>query len=81
MKVAELRYWFVPWGWLYRPIHPWGFVLTSMPAIFLVYVFRAIDLHSHSATDTLYQMFPYTSAAFLLWLWVAERTARSAPSL
>jgi len=38
-------------------------------------VFLAVDRHSHSASDTLYGIFPYFVCAFLLIDWVAGRTS------
>ena len=40
---------------------------------FCVQVFLAIDRSSHSASDTLYGVFPYITACFLLLCWVASK--------
>ena len=77
MKHFTARNWFRPWGWISPPIHPIGYILTLLPLAFVIHTFLAIDRKSHSATDTLYAIFPYASASFLLWLWVADRSSRS----
>ena len=38
-------------------------------------MFTAVDRHSHSATDTLYGIFPYFACTFLLVDWIARRPA------
>ena len=69
--------WFKPVGWFYRPVSWQGVVLTGLSILFCVHVFGAIDRHSHSATDTLYGVFPYFACCFLLLNWVASNTSRS----
>ena len=63
-------------GWFYLPstILAWLIVLAMIA--FSVQVFLAIDAHSHSATDTLYGVFPYWTATFLLWNWMGSRAQR-----
>jgi hypothetical protein len=71
------RRWFAPWGWVYRPVS-WqgaGFVLATI--IFCVQVFVAVDRHSHSASDTLYGIFPYVVPALMLLNWIASKTTRA----
>ena len=68
--------WFQRWGWLYRPITWGGLVATLLPLAFCVQVFIAVDRHSHSASDTLYGVYPFFVTTFLLWSWLADRTAR-----
>ena len=53
--------WFRPMGLLFRPA-------------FCVNTFIAIDRHSHSASDTLYGVFPYWVPALLVLAWIADRT-------
>jgi hypothetical protein len=47
-----------------------------MAMAFCVQAFVAIDRHSHSASDTLYNVFPYLACCFLLLNWVASNTSR-----
>ncbi len=68
--------WFRPWGWLYYPISWQGLMLVLLVLAFWVQVFLAIDRHSHSASDTLYGIFPYVIPSFLLLLWIASKTSR-----
>jgi hypothetical protein len=69
----------VPWfrsvGWLYRPVTWQGWSLTALAFLFCVQAFVAIDRHSHSASDTLFGVFPYVVPAFLLLNWVASKKA------
>lgn len=69
------RIWFKRWGWLYRPIHPLGFVTLLAALAFVVQVFFAIDARSHSVTGTLYPFFVYAATTFLGLMWIASRTS------
>ncbi len=68
--------WFKRWGWFYLPVSLPGVVITLAMLAFCVQVFLAIDRKSHSATDTLYDIFPFFACAFLLFDWIAGRTSR-----
>jgi hypothetical protein len=50
-----------------------GFVVLT--SVFCVQVFLAVDRHSHSASDTLYGVFPFVVPALMLLNWVASKTA------
>jgi len=67
--------WFRSWGWIYKPASIVGWVVVALVAIFCVQVFVAVDRHSHSASDTLYGIFPYFACAFLLLNWLASKTS------
>jgi len=67
--------WFKPWGWIYRPIKWPGWLAVAVILMFCVQVFRAVDRHSHSASDTLYGIFPFIVPAAILLYWVASKTA------
>ncbi len=69
------RRWFVPWGWVYRPVSAPGAILVLLAVVFCVQVFLAVDRHSHSASDTLYGIFPYVVPCLMLVNWVAYKTA------
>jgi hypothetical protein len=69
------RYWFTPWGWTFRPVSVPGFVLVLMAAIFCVQVFIAVDRHSHSASDTLYGVFPFVVPCLIVLNWIASKTS------
>jgi hypothetical protein len=43
--------------------------------LFCVTVFRAIDRHSHSVSDTLYGVFPFYICTFLLLDWLGRKTS------
>ena len=66
--------WFKPLGWLYRPVSWQGWMLFALTLAFYFQVFAAIDRHSHSASDTLYGIFPYFVCAGILLNWVASKT-------
>ena len=67
--------WLKRWGWLYRPVHPLGFVATLVALAFVVQLFVAIDRQSHSVSDTLYRFYAYAAPTFLGLMWVASRTS------
>ncbi len=69
--------WFKRWGWLYVPRSWPGAVITLLGLAFCFQVFIAIDRHSHSASDTLYGVFPYYACCFLLLNWLASQTSRN----
>ncbi len=68
------RPWFRRWGWIYRPVSLCGWAIVAMAAVFCVTVFRAVDRHSHSVSDTMYGVFPYIVCIFMLVGWLASRT-------
>jgi len=72
MKTA----WFKRWGWFYRPISWQGVAIVAAGSLFCAQVFWAVDRKSHSASDTLYGIFPFFACSFLLLDWIAARTTR-----
>ncbi len=74
------RLWFKRWGWICFPVSIPGVVLALLAVAFCVQVFIAIDRHSHSASDTLYGVFPYVASVFLLLNWVGSQTCRNETS-
>lgn len=66
--------WFRPMGLLFRPASIAGWLLILIALAFCVQVFIAVDRHSHSATDTLYGIFPFWAPTFLALAWIADRT-------
>lgn len=68
--------WFAPWGWVHRPVSPMGWVVVALAAAFCVQVFLAVDGHSHSASDTLYGIFPFVVPCLIVLEWVASKTSR-----
>jgi len=60
---------------VYRPVSAPGVILVLFAAAFCVQVFLAVDRRSHSASDTLYGIFPYVVPGLMLLNWVASRTA------
>ena len=70
--------WFVPLGWVYRPRSWQGYAITAAVIAFCVQVFVAVDRHSHSASDTLFGVFPFVVPALLLLGWIAAKTSGNA---
>jgi hypothetical protein len=67
--------WFKRFGWFYVPSSVPGMAVCVAAAFFCMTVFSAIDRHSHSATDTLYGIFPFFVCTFLMLDWIAGRTS------
>lgn len=71
--------WFKRIGWFHVPASLPGVIVTCLAVLFCGQVFVAIDRHSHSASDTLYSVFPFAVCTFLLLDWIAARTSDPAP--
>lgn len=69
-------HWFARWGWVFRPVSLAGVVIVLGALAFCAQVFVAIDRHSHSATDTLFGVFPYFVCVFTVVQWIASNTSR-----
>lgn len=69
------RPWFRPWGWGYLPISWQGVLITALALAFCVNVFLAVDRRSHSASDTLYGIFPFVVPCLMLLNWIALNTS------
>ena len=67
--------WFKRLDWFYLPVSLPGVVIALAALAFCVQVFFANDRKSHSASDTLYGVFPFFACAFLLYDWLAGRTS------
>jgi len=66
--------WFKRFVWFYLPVSVPGALIALAALAFCVQVFLAVDRHSHSASDTLYGVFPYFVCCFLVVDWIAART-------
>ncbi len=62
--------WFKRIGWFYVPASVPGGIVSVLALLFCLTVFRAVDRHSHSASDTLYGVFPFFVCSFLLVDWI-----------
>jgi hypothetical protein len=67
--------WFKRVSWFYVPVSVPGAILCLVAALFCLTIFQAVDRHSHSASDTLYGVFPFFVCTFLLLDWVGARTS------
>ena len=72
--------WFKRCGWFYLPVSAPGAVICLLAGLFCLTVFTAVDRHSHSASDTLYGVFPFFVCTFLLLDWIGARTSGNAAS-
>jgi hypothetical protein len=75
LKKTMKTVWFKRWGWVYRPVAWQGFIIVVTALAFCAQVFCAVDRKSHSASDTLYGVFPFFVCSFLLLDWIAARTS------
>ncbi|HMQ69390.1 MAG TPA: hypothetical protein PKA90_10495 [Ignavibacteria bacterium] len=66
--------WFKKSCWIFIPASVTGIIIYMLTFAFCITVFVAIDRHSHSASDTLYGIFPYFMSAFTLLFWIASNT-------
>jgi hypothetical protein len=69
--------WFKRFGWFYVPTSIPGTIVSLLAVLFCLTVFAAVDRHSHSASDTLYGIFPFFVCTFLLLDWIGGRTSAS----
>jgi len=67
--------WFRRFGWFYVPVSIPGTVVCVLAALFCLTVFRAVDRHSHSVSDTFYGIFPFFVCVFLLLDWIGGKTS------
>ena len=67
--------WFKRSGWFYVPVSVPGAVVCLLAILFCLKVFKAVDRHSHSVSDTLYGVFPFFVCTFLLLDWIGVRTS------
>jgi hypothetical protein len=73
--------WFKRCGWFYLPTSIPGAVVCLFALLFCLTVFRAVDTHSHSVSDTLYGVFPFFVCTFLLLDWIGGRTSHAVKEL
>ena len=66
--------WFKRLGWLHWPVSLPGLLVSLVALLFCVTVFRAVDRHSQSVSDTLYGVFPFVACTFLMLDWLGSRT-------
>jgi hypothetical protein len=67
--------WFKRKGWVYIPIHSFGFIVSLMAIAFMVPVVITVDKTAHSVTDELYTIFIYATCTAFWWKWVADKTS------
>lgn len=67
--------WFRKVGWVHRPVSPVGWTIVVLTAALILQVFRAVDRHSHSVSDTLWGVFLYAALFLIIADWVAAHTS------
>ena len=67
--------WFKRVGWFYVPVSVPGAIVWLLAGLFCLTVFKAVDKHSHSASDTLYGVFPFFACTFLILDWMGSRAS------
>jgi hypothetical protein len=67
--------WFKRKGWVYIPIHPFGFIVSLLAIAFMVPVVITVDKTAHSVTDELYTIFIYATCTAFWWKWIADKTS------
>lgn len=67
--------WFKKAGWIYVPTSLIGVAITLFVVAFCVITFIGVDRNSHSASDTLYGIFPYYVASFGVLFWIARNSS------
>ena len=72
--------WFVPFGWLHRPVTLVGGLITLAAFAYLLQVFLAVNAHVHSVTDLLYAIYPHWGVTLLGWDWIARRASHGTPA-
>jgi len=73
-----MKPWFRRLGWFHVPTSVPGVLVCLSAVLFCLTVFRAVDRHSRSVSDTLYGMFPFFACTFLLLDWIGGRTCGKA---
>lgn len=68
--------WFKEFGFLYYPVSWQGVLITLILLAFCINIFIFVDSQSHSASDTLYGIFPYIIPAFLLFVWIGAKKSK-----
>jgi hypothetical protein len=67
--------WFRRFGWFYRPVHAFGWIVLLAALAFLGNVFLVLDAHAHSVSDVLYNFYAYAAPTFLGLMWIGSRTS------
>lgn len=67
--------WFKKWGWIYKPISIFGWVITIAAILLCIQVFIVVDARSHSVSDTFYGVFPYIIGYLVIAGWIASNTS------
>jgi len=68
--------WFAPMGWIYRPTHVVGWIISAVTLTACIFAFVAVDRNSHSASDTLIGVFPYAVLFVIIWGWIASKSSK-----
>ncbi len=72
---AMPRRWFRKFGWYYRPVSVAGWALSAAMVAASVWAFFVVDRQSHSASDTLIDVFPYVALFAVILGRIAHHTS------
>jgi len=65
--------WFKQAGIVFRPVSPVGWIIAVLALAVYIQIFVLVDSRSHSVSDILCGIFPYSAPTLLLWLWISSR--------
>ena len=68
--------WFAPWGWVYRPTAPAGWLLAIIAGLFSLQIIAQALLAYRSFGATVFVSFPYVVSAGTLLNWIASKTSQ-----
>jgi hypothetical protein len=62
-------------GWIYVPVHGFGWLITGVLMVLATGLFVGIDRHAHSASDTLIGFLPYGTSLAAIYFFIAINTS------
>jgi hypothetical protein len=68
--------WFKKWGWIYRPISPFGWIISILAIALCLQVFIAVDMRVNSISDLFYGVLPYFVSYLVIAGWIASNTTK-----
>ncbi|MEK9160475.1 MAG: hypothetical protein AAB440_00355 [Patescibacteria group bacterium] len=75
MKARKSMKWFVSFGWLYRPVSLFGYVVFFIFLVFSFHILIAALVQTQSLAGALYTAFPFVIPAFGLYMWIGSKAS------
>ena len=69
--------WFKKRGWIYQPVSLIGWIIALVTILLIIQVFIAVDMRSHSVSDTFYGVLPYIVSYLVIAGWIASNTSET----